>query len=149
MMMKSITLAAALAASMAAATFTPAAAQSAWIAPSGGAAQMGAIHYRIRNGGDYVHDRGRHWRRHDRRHHHRRHHHRGWGPPVFFGFGMTFGDVWGPDYPPPAYYPPRANVLPRRHVIWCDRHYRTYRRSDNTFIPRIGVRAICRSPYWP
>ncbi|MDP9838353.1 hypothetical protein J2T09_003120 [Neorhizobium huautlense] len=33
------------------------------------------------------------------------------------------------------------------HVRWCSERYRTYRASDNTYVPRAGVRAICNSPY--
>ncbi len=34
-----------------------------------------------------------------------------------------------------------------RHVQWCADRYRTYRASDNTYVPRAGVRAQCNSPY--
>jgi len=33
------------------------------------------------------------------------------------------------------------------HVRWCSERYRTYRASDNTYVPRAGVRAVCNSPY--
>jgi hypothetical protein len=33
------------------------------------------------------------------------------------------------------------------HTQWCANRYRTYRASDNTYVPRVGVRAQCRSPY--
>jgi hypothetical protein len=32
-------------------------------------------------------------------------------------------------------------------VQWCLSNYRTYRASDNTYVPRAGVRAQCNSPY--
>jgi hypothetical protein len=35
----------------------------------------------------------------------------------------------------------------RAHVEWCYDRYRSYRASDNTYAPRIGVRAECISPY--
>ncbi|WP_313606131.1 BA14K family protein [Rhizobium sp.] len=33
------------------------------------------------------------------------------------------------------------------HAQWCSNRYRTYRASDNTHVPRAGVRAYCNSPY--
>jgi hypothetical protein len=33
------------------------------------------------------------------------------------------------------------------HVQWCYDRYRTYRASDNTYVPRAGQRAYCNSPY--
>jgi|APFEC2959095136_1045048.scaffolds.fasta_scaffold00075_59 hypothetical protein len=33
------------------------------------------------------------------------------------------------------------------HAQWCYDRYRTYRASDNTYVPRVGVRAYCNSPY--
>ncbi len=33
------------------------------------------------------------------------------------------------------------------HEQWCANRYRTYRVSDNTYVPRVGVRAYCNSPY--
>jgi hypothetical protein len=33
------------------------------------------------------------------------------------------------------------------HVQWCAGRYQTYRASDNTYVPRVGVRALCKSPY--
>ncbi|MDL2410575.1 BA14K family protein [Rhizobium calliandrae] len=49
--------------------------------------------------------------------------------------------------PAPA-RPARVNGLPARHVEWCANRWRTYRVSDNTFVPRVGERAVCRSPYF-
>ncbi|MCM2474667.1 BA14K family protein [Rhizobium sp. CG5] len=40
---------------------------------------------------------------------------------------------------------PRATSS--RHVQWCADRYRSYRSSDNTYAPRVGVRARCNSPY--
>lgn len=34
-----------------------------------------------------------------------------------------------------------------RHVRWCDRRYRSYRVSDDTFQPYHGPRKRCNSPY--
>ncbi len=67
-----------------------------------------------------------------------------WFPPAAFALGLALGG--GPRYAEP---PRRYLDLPRAHYRWCDRRYRSYRASDNTFIPRRGVRAECRSPYWP
>lgn len=33
------------------------------------------------------------------------------------------------------------------HYQWCANRYRSYRASDNTYVPRAGVRATCVSPY--
>lgn len=33
------------------------------------------------------------------------------------------------------------------HYQWCASRYRTYRASDNTYIPTPGVRRTCVSPY--
>lgn len=33
------------------------------------------------------------------------------------------------------------------HVQWCFDRYRTYRAADNTYVPRVGQRAYCNSPY--
>lgn len=73
-----------------------------------------------------------------------RRHNGWWFPPAAFALGLALGAA--PRYAePPRHY----RGLPRAHYRWCDRNYRTYRASDNTFIPRRGVRAECRSPYWP
>ena len=37
--------------------------------------------------------------------------------------------------------------MDRAHVDWCYDRYRTYRESDDTYVPRAGVRARCNSPY--
>ncbi|MEZ5809119.1 MAG: BA14K family protein [Zhengella sp.] len=73
-----------------------------------------------------------------------RRHNGWWFPPAAFALGLALGAA--PRYAEP---PRRYRDLPRAHYRWCDRNYRTYRASDNTFIPRRGVRAECRSPYWP
>jgi hypothetical protein len=33
------------------------------------------------------------------------------------------------------------------HVDWCQRKWRTYRASDNSYQPIYGQRRLCRSPY--
>jgi len=66
------------------------------------------------------------------------------------GFGLGLGLGLAPRYYDDYYYaPPRRHYrgLSRAHVEWCYAHYRTYRASDNTYVPRRGVRAYCRSPF--
>lgn len=71
-----------------------------------------------------------------------------WFPPAAFALGTILGSIIV--NPPPTYrYRYSGDYLPPEHVWWCDRTYRTYRRYDNTFVPRVGVRAQCASPYWP
>jgi hypothetical protein len=41
-----------------------------------------------------------------------------------------------------------VSALPAAHVEWCYARYRSYRASDNTFAPRVGIRAACHSPYY-
>ncbi len=89
----------------------------------------------------------RFYRGHRGSRHHRpgwRRHNGWWYPPAAFALGLALGA--GPRYVDP---PRRYRGLPRAHYRWCDRNYRSYRAYDNSFIPRRGVRAECRSPYWP
>ncbi|MEJ8475485.1 BA14K family protein [Roseibium algae] len=37
--------------------------------------------------------------------------------------------------------------LSRKHYAWCEKKYRSYRASDNTFNPYKGPRRACRSPF--
>lgn len=69
----------------------------------------------------------------------RRHNDGWWYPLAAFGAGAIIGGAINNQ--------PRAQGLPSRHVQWCADRYRTYRASDNTYVPRVGVRAQCRSPY--
>lgn len=44
---------------------------------------------------------------------------------------------------------PRVNSgLNPRHYDWCEKRYRSYRFSDNTFQPYRGSRQQCLSPYY-
>lgn len=68
----------------------------------------------------------------------RRHSDGFWYPLAAFGAGAIIGG---------ALAAPRAYAGSSRHVQWCSERYRTYRASDNTYVPRAGVRAECMSPY--
>lgn len=72
----------------------------------------------------------------------RRHSDGWWYPLAAFGLGMAIGGAAANQ--PPA----RLRNVDRRHFQWCAARYRTYRASDNTYVPRVGVRAQCRSPYY-
>ncbi|MFN7025351.1 MAG: BA14K family protein [Pseudorhizobium sp.] len=41
----------------------------------------------------------------------------------------------------------RPQVATNQHIQWCMDRYRSYRSSDDTYVPRAGVRAYCNSPY--
>ncbi len=86
-----------------------------------------------------------------------------YGQP-YYGWGNPY-----PNYRPPypAYRPPQPPVAfyspypvypgypPRpvfsgnwsAHVAWCEARYRSYTAATNTYNIRIGVPAVCRSPY--
>lgn len=76
----------------------------------------------------------------DYRRGYRRHSDGWWYPLAAFGAGAIIGGAI-------TNQPRPAQALPSRHVQWCADRYRTYRASDNTYVPRAGVRAQCRSPY--
>lgn len=90
---------------------------------------------------------GRHWNRggwHGRRHNDRAYY--GLGG---FGLGLGLG-LAAPRYYDNYYYaPPRRTYrgLSSAHIRWCSARYRTYRAWDNTYVPRVGYRAVCYSPY--
>lgn len=71
----------------------------------------------------------------------RRHSDGWWYPLAAFGAGAVIGGAIA------GSRPAEAGVNPR-HYDWCASRYRTYRASDNTYVPRAGVRAECRSPYY-
>ena len=97
------------------------------------------------------HDR-RYWRHGDRRsgwygghrgyrHHrpgYRRHSDGWWYPLAAFGAGAIIGGAMNSR---------PAQASGSAHYNWCASRYRTYRASDNTYVPRVGVRAQCNSPY--
>lgn len=102
-------------------------------------------------------DRDRDGRRWDRDRDDRRHYYRGhrgsreyrrgyrrhsdgwWYPLAAFGAGAIIGGAINQSG--------SAGGLSSRHVQWCSDRYRTYRASDDTYVPRVGVRARCNSPY--
>lgn len=116
-------------------------------APQASAAEQ--IQYRSndRDGRRYYRDRDDrrgYYRGHrgsrDYRRGYRRHNDGWWYPLAAFGAGAIIGGAITNQQRP-------ARALPSRHVQWCADRYRTYRASDNTYVPRVGVRAQCRSPY--
>ncbi|PDS54977.1 lectin [Rhizobium anhuiense] len=68
----------------------------------------------------------------------RRHNDGYWYPLAAFGAGAFIGG---------ALAGPRTYAGSSRHVQWCSDRYQTYRASDNSYVPRVGVRAQCNSPY--
>ncbi len=64
-----------------------------------------------------------------------------WFPAAAFALGAVIGSQSSP------VQIGRPGYLSRDHVVWCNDRYRTYRASDNTYVPRVGFRAQCRSPY--
>lgn len=79
----------------------------------------------------------RHWRRHHRHHRHWRHLRPNAGIQFYFGTPRSVR----PRHVYPGYR------LPRVHIRWCYKRYRSYRAYDNTFQPYHGPRRACRSPY--
>ncbi len=66
-----------------------------------------------------------------------------WYPLAAFGAGAIIGGAIV-NQPPATNY---GGINPQ-HVQWCMNRYRTYRSYDNTYAPRVGVRAQCYSPYY-
>lgn len=73
----------------------------------------------------------------------RRHNDGYWYPLAAFGAGAIIGGAIASQPRRPAY----AGINPR-HYDWCAARYRSYRAYDNTYAPRIGVRAVCTSPFY-
>lgn len=63
-----------------------------------------------------------------------------WYPLAAFGAGAVIGGAI-------SNQGPAARGMDNRHHQWCASRYRTYRASDNTYVPRAGQRAVCNSPY--
>jgi len=101
-------------------------------------------------------NRDRNWRSHrsdryDRRYYRNgyyrdRHYRRGSNAGAIIG-GLAAGALIGGALAAPTYSSPRRYVGGDAHTNWCYSRYRTYRASDNTYVPRTGVRAECVSPY--
>ena len=95
---------------------------------------------RDRHRGDTWRAERRDWNGHrgyrDRRAGYRRHSDGWWYPLAAFGAGAVIGGALSSR---PAYG--------SSHVQWCANRYRTYRASDNTYVPYAGARAKCVSPY--
>jgi hypothetical protein len=79
------------------------------------------------------------------------------GPRVGFflrgpNFRLGFAAPVYPRYAYPRYrYDPypryRVRVGGGSHVAWCSWKYRTYNPATNTYFKRVGVPAVCYSPY--
>jgi hypothetical protein len=78
------------------------------------------------------------------RHEYRRHADGWWYPMSAFTAGAIIGSAIASQ----SYARPTVDTLPAEHVDWCYARYRTYRVSDNTYAPRVGMRASCHSPYY-
>lgn len=93
----------------------------------------------------------RHSRRYDRHRHGSRYRHRRPGFTFHYG-GYYYANPWwvGPSVgfgvTVPVYPAPSVHV-PSAHVEWCSHRYRSYDPRTDTYVPRIGVRARCNSPY--
>jgi hypothetical protein len=77
----------------------------------------------------------------DHRPGYRRHSDGWWYPLAAFGATAVIGNAIAnqPTVIGPAYS--------RDHVAWCSGRFKTYRSSDNTYIPSAGYRAQCNSPF--
>ena len=100
-------------------------------------------HHRFQRRGGHAYLNGRRGYRHHRRGY--REYNGFWFPTAAFALGaLITGSI---DNDRPRVYREYRGRLGPRHYRWCDSRYKTYRRSDNTYIPRVGVRAYCNSPY--
>lgn len=88
----------------------------------------------------------------------RRHSDGWWYPLAAFAVGAVVGGAIanqpGANPPPSGPIGGPAPVAPMRgarfspdHYAWCAKRYKSYRASDNTYIPRAGMRAVCVSPF--
>jgi len=97
-----------------------------------------AVQYHHRRHGWYGGHRG--YRSY--RHGYRRHSDGWWYPLAAFGAGAIIGGAISNER--------RTSYegINPRHYDWCYARYRSYRSSDNTYVPRAGYRAECLSPYY-
>ena len=88
---------------------------------------------------------GRHILRYDRSRHGERHQYRRPGFTYHYD-GYYYSNPWwlGPGAGNGAAPPSQQ---PAAHVEWCSNRYRSYDVATDTYVPRIGVRARCDSPY--
>lgn len=77
----------------------------------------------------------------DHRPGYRRHSDGWWYPLAAFGAAAIIGNAISNQ---PIVVGP---VLSREHVTWCSARFKTYRASDNTYVPSVGYRAQCNSPF--
>ena len=93
-------------------------------------------------------DRDRRSRRYDRRRHGDRHRTRRPGFHFYFD-GYYYAHPWwlGPGIGIGVTVPGAYGMSP--HVQWCLNRYRSYDIGTDTYVPQIGFRARCRSPYPP
>ena len=93
----------------------------------------------------------RHSRRYDRHRHGHRYSYRRPGFDFYYG-GYYYDSPWwigpgiGIGVTVPVYPTVPQLHLPPAHIQWCSR-YRTYDPVTDTYVPRIGVRARCQSPF--
>lgn len=96
--------------------------------------------------------RHRHSRRYDRHRHGHRYSHRRPGFTYYYG-GYYYAHPWwlapsvGIGVTVPVYPAVPGVNLPSAHVQWCINRYRSYDPGTDTYVPRVGVRARCNSPY--
>lgn len=76
----------------------------------------------------------------EKRRGYRRHSDGWWYPLAAFGAGAILGGAITNGHP-------SSRSLGQRHYQWCASRYKTYRASDNTYVPSAGRRAVCNSPY--
>lgn len=93
------------------------------------------VQYRNRHGGNGWYRGHRGYR--DYRPGYRRHGNY-WYPLAAFGAGALIGG---------ALAAPSRPSYGSRHVQWCSERYRTYDPASDTYVPSVGVRARCVSPY--
>lgn len=81
---------------------------------------------------------------------HKHYKHYGHPAPAPFFFGFSFGPnlfyqpyMYQPYYVQPRVYGGNWNL----HVSWCLDHYRTYNPHTNTYFRKVGVAAVCVSPF--
>jgi hypothetical protein len=94
-------------------------------------------------------------RSYDRRYHGSRYRYRRPGFTFHYG-GYYYAHPWwlgpsiglGVTVPVAPAYPPVYPAM-SAHVQWCLNRFRTYDVRTDTYVPRIGVRARCHSPYPP